>query len=710
MQFKTFSDLVRNQFAVVSGGDKLFRSSLSGNDLWDLYISSFKAEDNPVFRDPESSTHNCNLDKNFIRRYGNVVSINDNYEIVTMWDVELTPDSEYYLSAKAMSEALKKAKIADVFFETYEELNSLPYEKCNKNQTVFRLGIPVNHKQYTSEEVEKFGVVELGKVYPFHHFYCDLPTRFVDKTGKSQATILSEYRSDKEVFSRGMSDIPVDTLELVRDLITQGSLLDGQTHMFKIEKILPFKKEYDKLSTSLTDNWLWVKSFKLPMAKFRNELIGVLCTELAEGVELNIACQAWNKRVDPANYMKVTAPITQKQIEAAKVFIEENGYVESFDRRFATIDDINVDEILHANGGDGEIKTASIFDNVKPTKSTRHKRSQFDGIEEVSIDKFMKDILPTCTSIEAFLENRMEGNLVTLTTAKNRESKQMFKWNNNFSWTFNGNLAGKSLIKDAVKSAGGNVDGVLRCSISWNEDGRSICDFDLHAIEPDRTEIAFNSYRGTSNKTRMSGFLDVDMINPSRMGVENITWVNRAAMKNGVYKFFIRNYNSRNNTGFKAQIEFDGQVFDYEFVGNAQGDTKIAEVTLTNGVFTIEHKLPETMSSKSLWNLDTNEFHKVNLVSLSPNHWGDNSVGNKHYLFMLEGCKSDVPIRSFHNENLNADLVQHKKVMEVLGQTTMLQPSNKQLCGLGFNATVKDEVILKLSGSFKRTIKVKFNQ
>lgn len=116
------------------------------------------------------------------------------------------------------------------------------------------------------------------------------------------------------------------------------------------------------------------------------------------------------------------------------------------------------------------------------------------------------------------------------------------------------------------------------------------------------------------------------------------------------------------------------------------------------------------MSSKSLWNLDTNEFHKVNLVSLSPNHWGDNSVGNKHYLFMLEGCKSDVPIRSFHNENLNADLVQHKKVMEVLGQTTMLQPSNKQLCGLGFNATVKDEVILKLSGSFKRTIKVKFNQ
>ena len=57
------------------------------------------------------------------------------------------------------------------------------------------------------------------------------------------------------------------------------------------------------------------------------------------------------------------------------------------------------------------------FDNVK-SKSTRHKKSQFENIEEISIDKFMKDVLPTCTSVEAFLENRMKGNFVTMTTSK----------------------------------------------------------------------------------------------------------------------------------------------------------------------------------------------------------------------------------------------------------------------------------------------------
>ena len=40
--------------------------------------------------------------------------------------------------------------------------------------------------------------------------------------------------------------------------------------------------------------------------KFRNTLIGVLCSELSEGMELNKACENWNKRVDPINYKKAS--------------------------------------------------------------------------------------------------------------------------------------------------------------------------------------------------------------------------------------------------------------------------------------------------------------------------------------------------------------------------------------------------------------------
>ena len=122
----------------------------------------------------------------------------------------------------------------------------------------------------------------------------------------------------------------------------------------------------------------------------------------------------------------------------------------------------------------------------------------------------------------------------------------------------------------------------------------------------------------------------------------------------------------------------------------------------------MEHHLHETTSSRELYGLQTEQFYKVNLVCVSPNHWDDNVIGNKHYFFMIDKCKTPVSIRSFHAENLIPELAQHRKVLEVLGNTTMIEPTDKQLSGLGFNATVKDELILRLQGSHKRVVKIKF--
>lgn len=705
---KNLTEKIQKQFDKMCATGKLFRVDLSGNDIWDLYMKGFGKD--PVFRDPESSYHNCNLCNNFIRRYGNVVAITDDLKIISMFDVDTT--EEYQGSMDLMSKTIVKAPIVNVFFETFDELNSLPYEKVKKNQDTFKLGVDVNHKRYTKEEAEKFGVVKPNEVKRFHHFTLQLPTQYLDKSGNSIEYIMGHHRDMKNVFQRAMEEIPLSTLELVRDLINQGSLLNGEAHLFKVEAMIPLKQEYDKVELSKRDNWCWEKSRGLAIAKFKNELIGVLCSEIAEGEELNKACQAWNKRVDPANYMKAVAPITETQKKEAQKFVEENGYVESFDRRHATLDDIKATEIKHINVGDGKIEEVSIFDKVQ-TKKSAHKRSQFDNVEEVPVEKFLETILPNCTSVEAFVENRHEGNFVNLTTSKHEESKNIFKWNNSYSWTYKGNLTGKSQIKEAVKMAGGNVEGVLNFRLAWNDgDGTDRSDLDAWAQEPDGTQIGFSTgYRKDQGggRTNMSGQLDVDNTDPfDKMGVENITWTNKSRMKNGVYKLWVHQYSARNSQGFKAEIEFDGETFEYSYDRPVRGNVVVAEVTVKDGVLSIEHKLPSKNSTKEIYGLETNNFHKVNLVCLSPNHWGDNNTGNKHYFFMLDKCKADGNLRSFHSENLKPDVAKHRKVLEVLGAVNMLEPSEKQLAGLGFNATVKDEVILKLGGNFKRTIKVKF--
>ena len=221
----------------------------------------------------------------------------------------------------------------------------------------------------------------------------------------------------------------------------------------------------------------------------------------------------------------------------------------------------------------------SIFDGVKPT-ATRHKKSEFDGIPEVDIEKFMKDILPGCSSIEAYFTSDHKGNLVTMTTAENKESKRIFRWPNNFSWTYNGNLAGKSQIKQAVKAAGGFVDAFFRFSIMWNDEWQKkkvLTDLDAHCVEPGGNHIYYSSEfrkdRG-NRKSRCGGQLDIDMICPEQTGVENIYYTDKNKLMDGDYKFYVHHY-SGTPTTFKAEIVFADQVYTYNYTQPSRGNMDI---------------------------------------------------------------------------------------------------------------------------------------
>jgi hypothetical protein len=703
------SKMLQEQFMKMCATGKLFRSKVTGSQLWETYMRGF-GED-PIFRDPESSVHNCNQCKHFFHRYGNIVAIAEDLSIMTMFDAPVT--DEYKESFRLMSEQLKNSEIEDVFVETFDYLNNAVYARVKKDDELFALNLDHTVKRYTKEEAEKFGVVKPNETRTFNHFCVRVPNIFISKTLESVDYLQAKYREDKNIFMRGLEEIPAETLKLVIDLIGQGSLLDGDTHKFKVVQFLAFAEQYANIPEEKRDNWCWVNSYKLNIARFKNELIGKLCIELAEGKELNKACQDWNIRVDPKNYMKATAPITQQMIDNAKAFIAEAGYEESFVRRCATIEDIKVSDILHVNTGDGKIKPVSILDGIKPT-STRHKRSEFKNVEVVPIEKFMKDILPECTSVEVFLQYSQKNNFVTLTTPVNKNSLPIFKWKNNFGWTYNGNLAGKSEIKEAVKAAGGFVDAFFRFSIMWNEDGRSIVDLDAHAVEPNGTHIYFGSYnisRNSNNKTSFGGCLDIDMIDPLNVGVENIFWTEPSKLRDGAYRFYIHNFDSRHNSGAKAEIAFGEDVYTYLVDHEIMGNVDIATVHIKNGhidhIEQSKYLVDCNETSTEIYGLETNKFHKVNLVCLSPNHW-DGSVGNKHYFFMLEGAKAPESIRGFHNEFLIPELLEHRKVMEVLGNTMKVESTDNQLSGLGFNSTVRDEVILRLQGSHKRVIKVQF--
>lgn len=718
---KELTKLLQKRFNEMCNTGTLYRSTVSGEELWEAWMKGFGND--PIFRSTESSVHNCNYCHSFFRQYGNLVALDNNLNLMTIWDIHTTlpEDNEYKNSVKEVYNLLAVSKIRDIFVETYSYLSNprTPFETNPKrDQSVFKLGVEKNTKIYTQEDVDRWPLspIKVNDVLTFEHLYLEIPKQFIEFGSDSKETKMARIRQYKEVFERGILEIPLEVLELVKDLEAQGSLLNGVSYMKSVQLAINCSKEYQTIPTDKRDFWFWDKTVKLgPAVTFRNTAIGTLMIDLAEGTKgIEESCKAFNFKVDPANYMKASAPITKKQIEEAKKFVEENGYAESLIRRCATIDDINASEILHTSQDAATTKTViSVFDTIKSSTPVKHKKSEFDKAPEIGIEDFLSQVIPGSTGLEVYLTGKHKNNFVTLLTSENKDSKPLFKWSNNFSWTYTGNLTGKSQIAQTVKSFGGCVDAPLRFSIMWNEHNEAeTCDLDAHAYTPANEHIYYGSWQNRKS-TKTKGMLDLDTITPGKkVAVENIFWDDLNNLVNGEYKFYINNFNSGNNRGAQAEIFANGETYHYVIPSKIIGNVDIATVVVK------DHEIVEVKSSKYLtdseekvetvYGLETTEFHKVSLLCLSPNFWKDN-VGNKHYFFMLSGAKAPGDIRSLHNEYLIPELYSHRKVMEVLGNQLKVKSESGQLSGLGFNATVRDEVIVRVSGDKgKKVYKIKF--
>lgn len=663
--FKDFKDAVQKQFDAMKSGP-LFVVEVEKNYLWDIYLDSFPDGYNKMFR--ERREYDCQSCKTFIRACGHMVKIVDN-KMVSIWDIDI--DGPYKIVANALSKAVKDRPIRNVF--RYFQQNA---------------GTDYNLQQ-----------LESGEIMKWEHFFVKLPQQYV-QGGDDINVTYSNCRTQKELFGRAMNEITLEAAETVRDLIEQNSLYRGEEHLPTVKLFVAEKKKYDKVPEEGRDIYEWVASLRLgESARMKNSVIGTLLVDLSSGEELDRAVRSFEVKVAPANYKRPTALITKGMIKQAEKKVAELGIENSLYRRFAVTEDITVNNVLFA---DREAqKKMGVFDSLKNEVAVDEKK--YSKVEEVLIDKFIKDILPNVDTVEIMFENRHINNLMSLIAPMQPDAKNIFQWHNNFSWAYNGDVTDS--IRERVKAAGGSVTGVLRCSLEWfNYD-----DLDIHVVEPGGNEIYYGN-----KKSHTGGNLDVDMNASgatSRNAVENITWPNLSTMKEGKYKVFINQYNQREDkdVGFDAEIEYGGEIHRFHYSRRVSGNVHVAEFTFSKkeGI-KFGKSMESTTVKKTIWNISTQQFHKVVLILNSPNHWDGHKTGNRHVFFILDGCKNDKDARGFFNEFLSNELTEHRKVFEVLGTKLKAKVTDKQLSGLGFSSTKTDSVVCKLTGNFSRTIKINF--
>ena len=647
-EFQAFARRVHERFAQMSKGE-LYVVDISGDDLYSVYLNAFPEGTNPIYK--TRTEHDCSCCRNFIRNVGNVVGIEDG-RLVSIWDVAHVP-YPYDEVAFILADRVRGAKIV----------------------SVFRASEPQYGAQISRQ------LLEDGTVKNWDHFHAKIAAKHYSK---NSGEFVGRFNTLVQVCKRGFTELTGDALETIQDLIKSNALYRGEEHSRSVDAFAKARREYFALPKDRRNIYLW--QIAQTVGGFRNTAIGTLAQDLSTGVDLEAAVRSFESKVAPTNYKRPTALITPRMIEDAMKTIEKLGLEDALERRFARLSDVSVNNVLWADNSAKSVMKNGLRESLLEVAT---KESAPTKAIDISISDFITNVLPKTTSLEVFVKNIHQNKFVSLTAPVHENSGKLFKWDNDFAWSYDGNIADS--IKERVKKAGGNVSAPFRVSLSWyNHD-----DLDLHAEAPGYYHIYF------ANKC---GILDVDMNaggGTTREPVENLAW---QRPNDGTYKIWVNQYSQRetSDVGFTIEVENNGAIEQYSYNRPVKGNVQIGTFTLKGGTIVDRKMNPDLVGgaiSQEKWGIKTESFAKVQVVMNSPNHWDGNSVGNKHWFFILEGCKNDQPTRGIYNEFLNASLEKHRKVFEVVGDRTKCQPEDDQLSGLGFSSTQQDSLVVRVKGN-----------
>lgn len=666
--FKPFADQIHKNWQAMCETGNLFQVDVSKDDIWDAYLNAFPEGTNPIFI--ERTEHDCQTCKNFIVNLGRLVSFKKEEgrtHILSPWSSREGIEYPYNVVAEHLAGIVESAAIESVFFTDEPVYGNMKNSSMDKD----------------------------GRVYEWHHFYGTVP-EFAYVGGGDVARVRGRANTNAQTIDRAAREIKLAAIDQVLELIDGNQLYRGSEYRHAVQALRDFKASGDRS---------WVHHSNHTLATVRNSAIGTLLVDLSTHVPLEEAVRKFETMVAPANYKRPTALITPGMIDKALKTLRELGLESAIERRFATISDVSVNDVLWASGMAQTEMRDSLRDALMSSHKVTRKPVDLSRATEIQIDEFLGTIAPKASELEIFLDNSQEANLMSLSAPVHADAEALFPWDNNFAWSYRGGVA-DSDIAQRVRRAGGKTDGKLRVSLAWyNSD-----DLDLHCTTPTGKHLYFGN---------RVGVLDVDMNihgeNPNDP-VENMIFND---LTDGVYTFAVNNFTQRNYMRdcrpFEIEVATPRGV--QRFSGGsynecASGGKRIqyVQVKVENqeaiDVIVIHSRLTSNSAPRNVWGLRTQEFTPITTVMLSPNFWGQNKSGNKHYFFILDNCTNPEPIRGIYNEFLRHELHEHRKVFEVLGDKTRCLVTPNQLSGVGFSTTQtrSSDIIIRAGGQIYKVI------
>lgn len=118
--FNVFRDKLVENYNKNVVGHTLFSTDVDKDEMYALYLDSYPAGANEVYR--KRREHDCSCCRHFIKEIGGVVWIDDDLNVHSLWEFDIS-DPSYRPVAASMDVYVKQHSITDQYLYNYDKGN-----------------------------------------------------------------------------------------------------------------------------------------------------------------------------------------------------------------------------------------------------------------------------------------------------------------------------------------------------------------------------------------------------------------------------------------------------------------------------------------------------------------------------------------------------------------------------------------------------------
>ena len=267
--FKEFRALIQKHFnEMVKDDAPLFITNADEDKLYDLYLDSFPAGTNSIFR--KRREYDCSCCRRFVKNIGKLVSFMDG-QMVTVWDFD-TKSDVYQPVVDALAAYVKTCAVVN------------PYYVSRNMISDGKFGTEMNYEYDADHKA----------LHTWDHFAVEIPQRFIVRPD-DVPTKMAQWRDSANVFKRSLEELTMDAVDTVLELIAQNSLYRGKEFESLVRGFKIDKRVYDRLPDEKKSAYVWMAPGGASMnrLRIRNTAIGTLLVNLSEGMDVDAAVTAF---------------------------------------------------------------------------------------------------------------------------------------------------------------------------------------------------------------------------------------------------------------------------------------------------------------------------------------------------------------------------------------------------------------------------------